>query len=443
MTYETVTKPGVRSWYALAVLSVATVFGFVDRQILTLVVGPIKHDLALSDLAIGSIQGLGPALFAALASVPLAALADKADRRLLLACCALLWSGSTAAIGLCQSFTQIFACTIGIAMGEAAIGPIVYSLIPDLFPGPQRQYANLIYYAAAVIGAALGLLLGGIVLATIDQSRALMPTAISQLASWRIAFLLVAAPGPLIAAAIYSIGATARGVGSATGLSTDANISGYLRTHGRTAAGVYIATGFFGFALSGGATWMPVAIARRFDRSAAEVGVAMGGVYLTSAIIGLVAAMASVSYWKRRAGAAAVLRGLSTTMALASLPTLALLVVTTATEAYALAGIQYALAITGAAMSPSMYQDMAPPALRARLIAISVVIFALIGAGSPMLVGAISDAIGPSRTGLLMTIVLVSAPGFLMGAIIYRLTEKRFTATAISISGGDAATSSH
>src|SRR5215469_4717927 len=109
---STARKASRRAWYVLAVLAVATLCAVVDRQILLLVVDPLKHDLGLKDLQIGEILGLGPALFAGLAGMPLAWLADRYDRRAVLVACILLWSALTAACGLTNTFIQLFACTI-------------------------------------------------------------------------------------------------------------------------------------------------------------------------------------------------------------------------------------------------------------------------------------------------------------------------------------------
>ncbi|MGH8322314.1 MAG: MFS transporter, partial [Steroidobacteraceae bacterium] len=200
------------AWYALAVLVLATLFGFVDRQILVLVVEPLKHDLSLRDVQIGTLQGLGPALFSVLAAMPLAWLSDRFERSVVLWVCVLFWSVATAACGFAYSFATLFAGMIGVAIGEAALVPIVYSLIPDLFPGPSRIRANIIFFAAAWLGAGLGLGLGGFILGSVESVRTALPEGMRALAVWRLTFMAVALPGPLIALAIALIGATPRAV---------------------------------------------------------------------------------------------------------------------------------------------------------------------------------------------------------------------------------------
>src|SRR5690606_24393079 len=136
------------SWYALAILSVTLLYSVIDRQVLMLLAQPLKNDLDLSDTQIGSLQGLGAALFAAIAVVPLGWLADRIDRRLVLAGCILIWSAAVASCGLATGYWGLLLSVAFLAAGESGLSPIVYALIPELFPERQRMLANFIFYAA-------------------------------------------------------------------------------------------------------------------------------------------------------------------------------------------------------------------------------------------------------------------------------------------------------
>src|SRR6185437_14166855 len=114
----------VGAWYGLAALVLATVFAQMDRQILMLVAQPLKQALDLSDTQIGAINGIALSLVAMLATFPLGWLADRVDRRRLLALCIIIWSIFTAACGFARNFPQLFTCSMGIAVGEAVLGPI-------------------------------------------------------------------------------------------------------------------------------------------------------------------------------------------------------------------------------------------------------------------------------------------------------------------------------
>ena len=114
-----------RAWFALGVLGIAMVFGFIDARILVLLAQSIKTDLGLSDYQLGETHGLAPAIFLAVAMIPLAWLADRFERRTVLFGCVIFWSLATAASGLVTSFITLLACTIAIVVGEAGVTPIV------------------------------------------------------------------------------------------------------------------------------------------------------------------------------------------------------------------------------------------------------------------------------------------------------------------------------
>src|SRR5690606_2616548 len=140
------TRAPLSAWYALAILSTTVLYAVMDRQVLILLAQPLKVALNLSDTQIGSLQGVGAALFGAIAVFPLGWLADRMDRRILLALCILVWTVAIAACGLANSYWSLLFFVALLAAGEAGLSPIVFSLIPDLFPERQRMTANFIYY---------------------------------------------------------------------------------------------------------------------------------------------------------------------------------------------------------------------------------------------------------------------------------------------------------
>lgn len=143
---------GRAAWFALWVLVAATLFGFVDRQVLALVAEPMAKDLKLQDSHLGVIQGLGFAIFGLIATYPLGCLADRFDRRMVLGGCVVVWAVDTAACGLVDSCVPLLIATLALAAGEAGLVPIVYAAIPDLFQGRQRISANQIFYVASILG---------------------------------------------------------------------------------------------------------------------------------------------------------------------------------------------------------------------------------------------------------------------------------------------------
>jgi len=170
--------------YVLGVLFVVYVSNFIDRQILSILVEPIKQEFGASDTAMGFLTGFAFALFYTFAGLPIARLADFWVRRSIIALGLTVWSAMTAFSGLAQSFTQLALARIGVGIGEAAGSPPSHSLISDYFPPERRATALAIYSTGIYVGAMFGYLAGGV---------------IKQYFDWRTAFLAVGLPGLALA----------------------------------------------------------------------------------------------------------------------------------------------------------------------------------------------------------------------------------------------------
>ena len=172
------------SHYALFILTVTYVFNFVDRQLLAILVEPIKREFGASDTAMGLLYGFAFALFYAVLAIPVATLADRGVRRNILAWAAGLWSLMTVMCGFAANYWQLLLMRIGVAVGEAGGVPPSQSMVTDLFPPEKRATAMAIFSSGTFIGTIVALV-GGAYLA--------------QEFGWRIAFIVVGAPGLLLA----------------------------------------------------------------------------------------------------------------------------------------------------------------------------------------------------------------------------------------------------
>lgn len=177
-----------RRHLVLAMLSVVMVFNMLDRQIITILLEPIKQEFNASDKAMGLLVGFVFAGFYAAASFPLARWADRGKRSLVMACCLGFWSLMTALGGVAQNFIQLALTRIGVAVGEAGSGPASQSMIADLYPLGSRATALAVLLGFNSIGIGMGVLLGG---------------WLSDTFSWRMAFFLVGVPGIVLAVIIY------------------------------------------------------------------------------------------------------------------------------------------------------------------------------------------------------------------------------------------------
>ncbi len=169
--------------YVLGVLVVVYVFNFIDRQILSILLEPIRKDLGLSDTQLGFLSGVAFAIFYATMGIPIARLADRSSRVNIISWCLAAWSLMTAVCGLAGNFWQLMAGRVGVAIGEAGASPSSHSLISDYFTPETRASAMGIYSMGVPIGTLIGLMAGGWLVHFFD---------------WRTAFIVVGLPGILM-----------------------------------------------------------------------------------------------------------------------------------------------------------------------------------------------------------------------------------------------------
>ncbi|NCF52261.1 MFS transporter [Gammaproteobacteria bacterium] len=188
-----------RAWGLVLLLTIAYAVSFVDRQIISLMVSPIKADLQLSDTEISLLLGFAFGLFYTLMGIPLGRAADRYNRRNLIVAGMTLWCLMTAASGLARNFMHLFMARLGIGVGEAALSPAALSMISDSFPPDKRTGPIGFYNSAIYVGSGLAMLLGGAIIQIVSNSPPVNVPFIGELAPWQTTFIVVGTPGLLIA----------------------------------------------------------------------------------------------------------------------------------------------------------------------------------------------------------------------------------------------------
>ncbi|REL33895.1 spinster family MFS transporter [Thalassotalea euphylliae] len=173
-----------QKYYALVLLTIVYSFNFIDRQLLSILQEGIKADLGLSDGQLGLLTGFSFALFYVLAGIPIAKWADSGNRRNIISIALFVWSFMTAISGFVQNYFQLLLARIGVGVGEAGCSPPSHSIISDIFPREARAGAIGFYSTGVNIGILFGFLLGG---------------WLNEVFGWRTAFLVVGAPGIILA----------------------------------------------------------------------------------------------------------------------------------------------------------------------------------------------------------------------------------------------------
>src|SRR3984893_839250 len=152
VTEISATRVSRYSWYVVAVLMLCYTLSFIDRQILSLLVTPIKTDLGISDTRVGLLQGFSFALFYALMGLPLGRIADTANRRNLISISIAFWSIFTAGCAMARSYTTLFLARMGVGIGEAGLNPASFSILSDLFLKERLGAAPSVVYIGELLG---------------------------------------------------------------------------------------------------------------------------------------------------------------------------------------------------------------------------------------------------------------------------------------------------
>lgn len=193
------------AWYVTVLLLLAYILSFIDRQILSLLIEPIKADLGFSDSQIGLLMGPAFALCYVTLGVPIGWLADRKSRRSIIGVGITFWCVMTAACGLARSFSQLFIARIGVGAGEAVLTPSALSLISDYFPQKQRARAISLYMTGISLGGGIAYFVGGPLVEVLLESPPVVWPIIGELKAWQTAFMLVGLPGLVIAALMLTV----------------------------------------------------------------------------------------------------------------------------------------------------------------------------------------------------------------------------------------------
>ncbi len=404
--------------YVLFILTCVYVFNFIDRQIIVILQESIKRDLGLSDTQLGLMTGFTFAIFYASFGIPIARLADKSNRKIIIAVSLVIWSGMTAVSGMAQNFLQLLLARIGVGIGEAGGSPPAHSIISDLFPPKKRATALAIYSSGISIGVLIGFLLGG----WIDAYY-----------GWRNAFFIVGIPGILLALILYfTVKEPLRGLhenkkAAEGSLSFKAAMLTLWRS--KTFRYVALASGFTAYSAYAFQSWMPPFLARLHGMDSAEIGFYLSLLFgigggLGFFLGGFITDRASIhdKRWYLLIPAATLLLAIP----------FALIIFFTGNTTLTLILMAVPPFLTSFFLAPSIAvaHTLVSPAMRALASAILFFILNIIGLGcGPLFTGMLSDLLTPSLGADALRWALGSTiMAKILGAIMYLLAAKTIVA---------------
>src|SRR5262249_45760103 len=294
------------AWYVVIVLMACYTLSFIDRQILSLLVGPIKHDLGISDTRIGLLQGTAFALFYTFLGLPLGRLADRSSRRNLIAAGVFMWSLMTGLCSVTASFKSLFLARMGVGVGEATLAPAAHSTIADYFPRERLGTALSIYAMGIFIGSGAALIVGGTVVSAVTGLPEIHLPLIGAIASWRLTFLIVGLPGIPVGLLVYSVREPLRRnlLTTSDGRISRLNLAGALRqliSRWESVVGVSVGLSCQALCNYGLLAWAPTYFLRVHGWGPARTGLVLGVLTLTIGCLGMYAGGMLCDRWQRHA----------------------------------------------------------------------------------------------------------------------------------------------
>ena len=290
------------SYSAVAILTLAQVFAFIDRQIPSMLVEPIKQDFNLTDSQIALLGGAAFSIFYAIMALPIGYAVDRYTRTKVLGTGIFLWSLMTALAGLANSFGKLFGARIGVAVGEAVMAPISVSLVSDSFPENKQGKPMGIITAGVYIGIGITLLGGGFLIDYLTSIGGITLPLIGYLKPWQATFMIVGMPGLVLAIAAFYLKEPRRVEEQVDSnhLVDKKNVFLHLKEHRKTLIPMFGGLIFMALIFYSFSFWAPTMMIRTFNISLTEVGFILGMITIISSITGTIIAGSAVDYLRNR-----------------------------------------------------------------------------------------------------------------------------------------------
>ncbi len=405
-----------RAWYALAVLTVGLMVATIDRSILSLLVGPIKHDLGVTDTQMSLLLGMAFVSIYAFLGLPIARLADVSSRRLVIGIGIAFWSAMTGLSGLAHTYRLLFLARVGVGAGEASFAPATYSMLTDSFPREKLPRAMAVMSIGFTAGSGLALILGGWVIHLVTGVSEVNLPWIGSVHPWQLAFFAVGLPGLLLALVMATVREPARRglmAGSGTAPRTSLplkQIFAFLHSERRAYWPIFLAMGIKALLGFGMSAWTPTFFVRTYGWTMPQIGFMTGLILLIVSPLGLLAGGWLAEGYARKGYEDANMRVVLIATA-AALP-ITILYPLMPTPELALSGLALMQFILSLGIGPgnAALQIITPNQMRSQVSALYMFIFNTVGYGlGPTTVALFTDYVFRAESALRYSITSVAA----------------------------------
>jgi len=422
--------PEIRwAWYTVMVLLCAYIFSFVDRQILNLLVAPVRRDLGITDTQMSLLIGFSFAIFYSVLGLPFGRLADSVSRPRLIVAGMLTWSLMTGGCGLIRSYGQLFLLRMGVGIGEATLTPAAYSMISDSFPPAERAMAFSVYTTGIYIGGGSAFLFGGLLLRSFGVREMFQLPLVGMVRPWQTLFLLLGISGVIFVLVLLTLRDPARKgarvLENGRGASQleripFGSVCSYFADNRATLLSLILGMALVALASYGTSAWAVTFLIRNHQMPASQAGILFGGAQILGGSLGMLTAGKSVSWLMRRGHRDAYARVAAVSCACWLVPGILYPLLSHTTAVVALIYVATFLLGMPTCLIPAAIQELVPKAMRGQATALYLLLVNLIGLGiGPTAVALVTDHVFGFDSAVRYSLLIVPLVAILLGGMLF------------------------
>jgi MFS family permease len=411
--------PPRRANYLLGALLLAYILSFVDRNVLAILVGPIRQEFAISDFQFSILHGWAFTLFYIVLGVPIGWLADRFSRRWIILGGVTFWSAMTCLCGFAGNFFSLFLARIGVGVGEATLSPAAYSILSDAFPPDRLRWATSVFAMGITLGTGISYMVGGLLydfFSTVDLA-ALAPL----MRPWQATFITVGLAGLLVVGLLWFVREPARRrlpseSGDAVSLR---EMLAQLRRQRRLYAGLMFGVTMMSVIGYGSMAWYPELLLRSHAMPKSEAGTALGLVFMVVGTLGSFAGAVFATLLQRRGYSDANMRWVMLAAGLAIVPATLSPLMPTSGGVIALFAIVTFLHYSHFGVAMAALQLVTPSRMRGQISAVMLFCTNLLGLGlGGTFVAALTDFVFHDDLALRYSLAIAGAIFYPLAALI-------------------------
>jgi len=424
------TKPSLRyAWYVVGVLLLAYISSFIDRQILSLLVKPIKASFGITDTQMGILMGLSFAVLYTLVGIPIGLMADRMNRKRIISWGILVWSIMTVFCGIAGSYPLFFLARVGVGIGEAALSPAAYSIISDYFPKKKLATALSVYNMGIYLGSGLSILIGAAIRTMVGKENIVLPL-VGEVFSWQMIFFYIGLPGILIVFLVQTIKEPKRiefeALKGTSEISSFKEIMAYFKANSRTFMCLNFSMAFMSLATYAGVYWIPTMLNRVHGWADTKGGVTFGLLVTVFSTLGVITGGRYADYLTKKAVVHAKMLSGFRGMLAAIFCTVGLVIADINVGIYFIAGYCFFSSFPFGSATAAI-QEIVPNKMRAIFSAFFLFVVNIIGLGfGPLIVGFINDSIFDDPNQIHYSIFISQIIGCSLSALCLYLGLKPF-----------------